>query len=101
MESLQVKIKELYKWGRTEKNVPSSLLVVKSYDISLHTLAMNECQELASKFEEIARQNLAGMMEVCEKSIYVVQRYIQWHEINFRDEHLFFSFFLLRSQTQI
>ena len=67
MESLQVKIEELDKWRNTEKNVPSSLLEFKSYDIMLHTLAMNECQELASKFEEKARQSLAGMMDVYEK----------------------------------
>ena len=68
--------------------------MVKAYDIRLHTLATNECQELTSKFEEKARQNLVGMMELYEKSIYDVQRYIQWSEINFRDEHLVsFSFF--------
>ena len=33
MESLQTKIEELDKWMNMEKNVPSSLLVVKSYDI--------------------------------------------------------------------
>ena len=52
MESLQVKIKELDIWRNMEKNVPSNLLVVKTYDIRLHTLTMNEFQELASKFEE-------------------------------------------------
>ena len=60
----------------------------------MHTLATNECQELASKFEEKARQNLAGMMELYEKSIYDVQRYIQWPKINFRDENpVSFAFF--------
>ena len=93
MESLQVKIDELDKWRNTEKNVPSSLPTVKSYEIRLHNLATNECQELASKFEEKARQSLAGMMDVYEKSIYDVQRYLQWHEINFRDiQFLFISF---------
>ena len=38
MESLQVKIEELDKWRSIEKNVPSSLPVIKTYDISLHTL---------------------------------------------------------------
>ena len=34
------------------------------------------------------------MMELYEKSIYGIQRYIQWPEINFEDEHLVpFSFF--------
>ena len=55
MESLQAKIKEKNKWRNREKNVPSSLPVVESYDIRLHTLATNECQELASKFEEKKR----------------------------------------------
>ena len=55
MESLQVKIEELDKWRSIEKNVPSSLPVIKTYDIILHTLATNECQELTSIFEEIAR----------------------------------------------
>ena len=66
----------------------------KYYDIKLHTLTTNECQELASKFEEKARQSLAGMMDVYDKSIYDVQRYIQWSEINFIDEHpSYFVFF--------
>ena len=55
MESLQVKIEELDKWRSIEKNVPSSLLVIKTYGISLHTLATTECQELASRFEERSR----------------------------------------------
>ena len=94
MESLQVKIEDLDKWRKTEKNVPSSIPIVKYYDIRLHTLDMNECQELASKYEEKDRQSLAGMMDVYEKSIYYVQRYLQWLGINFRDEHLVsFSFF--------
>jgi hypothetical protein len=53
-----------------EKNVPSILPVIKIYDISLHTLATSECQDLDSRFEENAKQNLAGMMELYEKSIY-------------------------------
>ena len=58
-----------------ENNVPSSLPVIKSYDISFHTLATTECQFLASRFEENARQNLVGM-DLYEKSIYDIQRYI-------------------------
>ena len=57
------------------------------FEVLTHTLATSECQELASIFEENAKQNLAGMMELHEKSIYDVQRYIQWPEINLRDEH--------------
>ena len=94
MRSLQVKVEYQEKWRRIEKNVPSSLPVIKSYSNNLHTLATNECQELTSRFEENARQNIAGMMDLYEKSIYDIQRYIQWPEINFRDEHLAsFSFF--------
>ena len=84
MESLQVKIEELDKWRSIEKNVPSSLPLIKTYDISLHTLDTSECQELASRFEEKDRQNLAGMMELYKKSIYDIQRYVQWPEINFK-----------------
>ena len=87
MESLQTKIEELAKWRNMEKDVPSSLPVVKAYDIRLHTLDTNECQELTSKFKEKVRQSLVGMMDVYDRTIYNVQRYIQWHEINFRDEH--------------
>ena len=47
-----------------KKNVPSSLSGVKAYDIRLHTLATNECQELSSKFEEKVRQGLVGMMDL-------------------------------------
>ena len=94
MESLQVKIEELDKWRNMENNVPSSLPVIKTCDIRLHTLATSECQELAFKFEEKSRKNLARMMELYEKSIYDVQRCIQWPEINFKDEHpVPFSFF--------
>ena len=67
MESLQDKIEEIDKWRKMEKNVPSSLPLVKTYDIILHTLATNECQELASRFKENARQSLVGMMDVYEK----------------------------------
>ena len=94
IESLQAKIEELDKWRNIEKSFPSILPAVKSYDIKLHTLATNECQELDSKFEEKARKSLAGMMDVYKKSVYDVQRYLQWPEINFRDEHpVSFSFF--------
>ena len=55
MESLQAKIQELDKWRNMEKKVPCSLPLVKSYDIGLHTLDTNECQELDSKYEEKAR----------------------------------------------
>ena len=55
MEYLQAKIEDLEKWRNMDKNVPSLLLAVKAYDIRLHILATNECQELASKFKENVR----------------------------------------------
>ena len=67
MESLQTKIEQLDRWRNMERNVPSGLLTVKSYDIQLHTLDTNECQELASQFEERARWSLEGMMDVYDK----------------------------------
>ena len=94
MRSMQVKIEDLDKWRTIEKNVPSTLLVIISYDISLHTLATSECQELDSRFEENAKKNLAGMLYLYDKSIYDIQRYVQCPEINFEDEHpVTFSFF--------
>ena len=55
MESLQTKIEEFDKWRNMEKSVPNGLPTIKYYDIRLHTLATNEYQYLASKFEERAR----------------------------------------------
>ena len=44
MESLWVK--ELDIWRNIEKNDRSGLLGIKAYDIRLHTLATNECQDI-------------------------------------------------------
>ena len=74
MRDLQAKIEYLEEWRSMEKNVPSSLLVIKSYDISVHTLATTECQDLASRYKENARKDLAGKMDFYEKSIYDIQR---------------------------
>ena len=87
MRDLQAKLEYLEEWRDTKKNVPSSLPVIKNYDISVHTLGTTECQDLASRFKENARKDLAGMMDLYEKSIDDMQRYIQWPEINFEDEH--------------
>ena len=77
-----------------DKKVPSSVLAAKAYDIRLHTLDTNECQELAYKFEEKVKQILAITMDVYDKLVYEVQIYLQLPEINFRDEHpISFSFF--------
>jgi hypothetical protein len=64
MRSLQAKIEDLEDSRSMEKNALSSLPLIKNYDISLHTLATTECQDLASRFEENTRQNLAGMMDL-------------------------------------
>ena len=62
MRDMQTKIEDIEEWRNKEKNVPSSLLVIKSYDINVHTLATIECQDLASRFEENAKKDLRGMM---------------------------------------
>ena len=101
MGSLQVNIQVLDKWRSIEKNVPSILPVIKSYDIGFHTLATSECQELASKFEEKARQNLVGMMELYDKSIYNIQRCVQWTEINLEMNTQFLFPFSKSSKTNM
>ena len=88
MRDLQEKIIELEEWRNTEKNIPSSFPIIKSYDSTVHSMATTECQDLTSRFEENTRKNLAGMMDLYERSTYDIQRYIQWLEINFEDEHL-------------
>ena len=69
MRSMQVNIEDLDKWRSMEKNVSSSLLMITSYDISLHTLATTVCQDLASRFDERARKNLEGMMDLYDKFV--------------------------------
>ena len=76
MRDMQAKIVELEEWRSTEKNIPSSLLMIKRYDISVHSSVTIECQDLASRFEENAKKDLAEMMDLYEKSIYDIQRYI-------------------------
>ena len=51
MESLWIKVEDLDKCKNIEKFFPSGLPRIKDYDIRLHTLATNECQEVSSKFE--------------------------------------------------
>ena len=36
---------------------------------------------------ENSRKDLAGMMDLYEKSTYDIQRYMQWPKINFEEEH--------------
>ena len=87
MRNLQEKIIELDEWRSTKKDIPSSLPSVKRYDIIVYSMAIEECQDLVSRFEENARKDLAGMMELYEKSMYHIQRYIQCPEINFEEDH--------------
>ena len=87
MKDLQGKIIELNEWRSTKRDIPNSLPLVKSYDITVYSMAMEECQDLASRFEENAREDLAGMMDLYEKTTYDMQRYIQWPEINFEEDH--------------
>ena len=51
-------------------------------------MATEECQDLASRFEENARKDLAGMMDLYEKTTYDIKRYIQWPEISFEEDNL-------------
>ena len=50
-------------------------------------MATEECQDLASRFEENAIKDLAGMMDLYEKTTYDIQRHIQWAEINFKENY--------------
>ena len=94
MESLWEKVEELEKWRNMKKNILGGLPIIKSYDIILHTLATNECQELASKFEEKVKQSLAGIMKVYIDNVQDLQKDIQWPEINLQDQQpVPFSFF--------
>ena len=78
MRDLQAKIEDIKEWRSMENNIPSSLLVIKSYDISVHASVTIECQDLACRLEENARKDLAGMIELYENIyIYNIQRYIQ------------------------
>ena len=43
MRDLQAKIEDLEEWRNEENNVPSSLPIIKSYNISVHNLATTEC----------------------------------------------------------
>ena len=62
MRNLQEKIIELDGWRSTEKNIPSSLPIVRSYDMMVYSMATEEFQDLSSWFEENARKDLLGMM---------------------------------------
>ena len=87
MRDLQEKIIELDEWRSTKRDIPNSLPSVKSYDITVYTMAMEECQDLAFQSKENARKDLVGMMDLYERTTYDIQRYIQWPEINFEENH--------------
>lgn len=86
IESVQEKIEGLEEWNNFEKNVPSDMSMIKSYDIILHTLATNECQELVSKFEERFKQSIAGIMQVYIDNVQDMHEDIQWLEIDLKCE---------------
>ena len=77
MRDLQGKIIELDEWRSTKRDIPNSLPLVKSYDITVYSMATKECQDLASRFEENARKDLSEMMDLYEKTTYDIQRYIK------------------------
>ena len=76
MRDLQGKIIEVDEWRSTKRDIPNSLRSVQIYDITVYSRAMEECQDLASWFKENARKDLAGMMDLYEKTTYDIQRNI-------------------------
>ena len=82
MRDLQGKIIELDEWRSTKRDIPNSLPLVKSYDITVYSMATEECQDLASRFEENARKDLARMIDLNEKTTYDIQRYIHMRSIS-------------------
>ena len=87
MRDLQGKIIELDEWRSNKRDIPNNFPSIKIYDITVYSMATEECQDLASRFEENARKDLAGIMDLYEKTTYDIQRYIQWLEINFEEDH--------------
>ena len=79
MRDLQEKIVELKEWNSSEKKIPSSLPIIKIYDITVHSMATMECQDLASRFKENARKNL----HMTSKGIFNGQRSISRMNIQF------------------
>ena len=70
------------------------MLVIKAYDIKLHTLATNEFQELASKFEERVKQIIVGIMKVYSYNVQDMHVDIQCSKINIKCEQpIPFDFF--------
>ena len=94
MESLQTNTKELDEWKNIDNNGGCGLLIIKAYDIILHTLATDECEEIASKFQEKVKQSLVGIIKVYTNNIQDMKKNIQWPKINIQVEQpVPFSFF--------
>ena len=55
MRNLQEKIIELDEWRSIEKDISRSLSLVKSYDITVYSMATKDCQDLDSRFKENTR----------------------------------------------
>ena len=87
MRDLQGKIIELDEWRSTKRDIPNSLRSIKSYDITVYFMAMEGCLDLSSRFEENARKDLVGMRDLYKKTTYDIERFIQWPEINFKEDH--------------
>ena len=68
MRDLQGKIIELNEWRSNKRDIPNNLPFFKSYDITVYSMAMEECQDLAFRFEENAKKDLAGMMDLYAKT---------------------------------
>ena len=94
MESLQANIEEIEEWNNLEKNFPGGLLVIKAYDIRLHTFSTNEFQEISSKFEERVNQSIVGIMKVYKHNVQDMHEDIQWSKINLQSgQPVPFAFF--------
>ena len=82
-----------------EKCFPSDLPGIKAYDIRLHIVATNECQEMASKFDQMLRKVLWGwcmfMMNrskifksISNGLISISKMNIQFHFLSFRSSKM-------------
>ena len=73
--------------GAPKRTFPIVSHQSKIYDITFYSMATEECQDLAFQFKENARKDLEEIMDLYEKSTYDIQRYAQWPEINFEEDH--------------
>ena len=82
MESFWVKIEELDRQRNIENNDLSGSLRIKAYDIILHTLAIDECQEFSLKFKEKVKQSLTGIMKVYIEIVQDIEKDVHCPKIN-------------------